>query len=409
MISKLPLAALCLALAAVPSPARPATTVSFDTVVGIIRSGNPDLAAARLRVDEAVARAKQAGRAANPELESEFRHNPSFREGGLEIAFTQKFPVTARLRLEKAVALADIKAAEAEIAVREREIITSAREAVVKCLAARERKSLLADQARLAGEFAAFLATSASKGEGSLLDAGQAKLEGNALALEVRRLEAEEISLLGELKPMLGLAIGDKVLLGEAMPSAVPADSTAPDPRSRADYQGALAQVEAADRELELEKARRHEDWQGGVVASAERMEDAPEGYQTDGMIGFRLSIPLPLWNRNEGAIEEADARARRTRLEADALARRIPLEAEAALAEMNQWAELIREIDGNLLPLAREQAALAEKAYRDGQGELQALLRARSQTLELAISRVEALRDFHLARARHLAGTGKF
>ncbi|MFM7220476.1 MAG: hypothetical protein ACKO21_09740, partial [Nodosilinea sp.] len=57
-----------------------------------------------------------------------------------------------------------------------------------------------------------------------LLDAGQAKLEGNALALEVRRLEAEEISLLGELKPMLGLAIGDSVLLGEAMPSAVPAD-----------------------------------------------------------------------------------------------------------------------------------------------------------------------------------------
>jgi cobalt-zinc-cadmium efflux system outer membrane protein len=125
-------------------------------------------------------------------------------------------------------------------------------------------------------------------------------------------------------------------------------------------------------------------------------------------MIGFRLSIPLPLWNGNEGAIEEAEIRVRRARMEVDALARRIVLEADAAFAEMKQWAELIREIDASLLPLAREQAALAEKAYREGQGELQALLRARSQAVELATSRVDAQRDFHLARARLLAATGK-
>jgi cobalt-zinc-cadmium efflux system outer membrane protein len=408
MISKFPLAALCLALAAVPSPARPATTVSFDSVAGLVRSGNPDLAAARLRVAEATARAKQAGLPANPDIESEFRHDPSFREGGLEIGFTQRFPVTARLKLEKAVALADIKAAEAEIAERERELIADARETVVKCLAARERKSLLAEQATLAGEFATFLAASAVKGEGSLLDAGQAKLEANALALEIRRLEAEQTALLGELKPLIGLAPGDAILFGAALPPAATASASPADPAARPDYQLALAQIEAAERGVELEKARRREDWQGGLLASVERMEDAPEGYQTDAMIGFRLSIPLPLWNRNEGAIEEAGLRARRTRMEADALARRIGLEADAALAEMKQWAELIREIEVSLLPLAREQAALAEKAYREGQGELQALLRARAQTVELAASRVDALRDFHLARARLLSATGK-
>jgi cobalt-zinc-cadmium efflux system outer membrane protein len=407
MLSKSPLAALCLALAAVPSPARPATTVSFDSVAGLVRSGNPDLSAARLRVAEATARAKQAGLHANPEIESEFRHDPAFREGGLEIAFTQRFPVTARLRLEKAVAVADIKSAEAEIADRERELIADARETVLKCVAARERKSLLAEQAKLAGEFATFLGASAAKGEGSLLDAGQAKLEANALALEIRRLEAEQTALLGELKPLLGLPPNEAILLSTALPPAVMAPVPATDPASRPDYQLALAQIEAADHGFDLEKARRREDWQGGILASLERMEDAPEGYQNDAMIGFRLSIPLPLWNRNEGAIEEAGLRARRARLEADALARRIRLEAGAALAEMNQWAELIREIDESLLPLAREQAVLAEKAYREGQGELQVLLRARSQKLELATSRVDALRDFHLARARLLAAAG--
>ena len=407
MIPKIPLAALCLALAAVSSPASPATTVSPENVAGLVRSGNPDLAAARLRVAEAVARAKQAGRRENPELESEFRQNPTSRQGELEIGFTQRFPVTARLKLEKAVALADIKAAEAEIAEQERALIAEARAMLVKCLAARERQSLLAEQAKLAGEFAAFLTASAAKGEGSQLDAGQAKLEANALALEIRRLEAETTSLLGELKPLLGLREKESVLLGTSLPPAAAADQSAPEPARRPDYQLALAQIEAAERGLELENARRREDWQAGILASVERMEDAPEGYETDTLIGFRLSIPLPLWNKNEGAIEEADARVRRTRLEADALARRINLEAEAALNEMNQWSAMVREIDDTLLPLAREQSALAEKAYRDGQGELQALLRARSQTLELSTSRVDALRDYHLARTRHLAATG--
>lgn len=412
MISKFPLAALCLALSAMPLAARPlsampTTTLSPESVGGLIRSGNPDLAAARLRVAEAIARATQAGRLSNPEIESEVRHTPDFREGSLEIGFTQRFPVTSRLKLEKAVALADIKSAEAEIAERERELITSARLLVVKCLAARERKSLLVEQARLAGEFAAFLAGSAAKGEGSQLDAGQAKLESNSLALEIRRLEAEEVSLLGELRPLIGLKPGEELRLGKALPKADPADTLAPDPSRRPDYRLALAQVEASERGLDLEKARRREDWQGGIVASAERMEDAPEGYQTDTMIGFRLSIPLPLWNQNLGAIEEAEIRTRRTRLEADALARRINHEAIAAQAEMRQWSAMVREIDDTLLPLAREQSALAEKAYRDGQGELQILLRARSQAFELSTSRVDALREFHLARTRHLSATG--
>ena len=407
MISKFPLAALCLALAAAPSPARPATTVSFDSVAGLVRSGNPDLAAARLRVAEATARANQAGLPSNPEIESEFRHDPAFREGGWEIAFTQRFPVTARLKIEKAVALAEIKAAEAEIAERERELIAVARTTVVKCLAARERKSLLAEQSIVAGEFAAFLGAAAAKGEGSPLDAGQARLEANALALEIRRLEAEQTALLGELKPLLGLAPDDPLLFGAALPAAAMVSTPPEDPAARPDYRLALVHVEAAESAVELEKARRREDWQGGLLASVERMEDAPEGYRTDAMIGFRLSIPLPLWNRNEGAIAEAEVRVRRARMEADALARRINLEADAALAEMKQWSNLIREIDETLLPLALEQTALAEKAFRAGQGDLQAVLNARSQSITIATTRVDAQRDFHLARARFLSAAG--
>ena len=68
----------------------------------------------------------------------------------------------------------------------------------------------------------------------------------------------------------------------------------------------------------------------------------------------------------------------------------------------MIQWAKLISEINDTLLPLAEEQTTLAEKTYRTGQGEIQSVLRAREKRLQLAGAKIDALREFHLARVRH-------
>ena len=407
MISKFPLAALCLALAAVPSPARPTTTVSFDSVAGLVRSGNPDLAAARLRVAEATARAKQAGLPANPEIESEFRHDPSFREGGMEIAFTQRFPVTARLRLEKDVSLTELKASEAEVREVERQIIAKAREAVVKVLATRQRRELLREQVGVSKEFADFLSGVAAKGEGSALDAGQAKLEATSLSMEIRQLDASEAALVGELKPLLGMRPGESLSVSGSLPTpSLP--SVAVDPERRPDFQAAKLNAQAAAQGVALEQARRYDDVEGGLFAAAERTEDVPEGYENEAIIGLRFKIALPFWNKNEGAIQEAEARKERKEKEAIALGRGIRLEAEAARAEMAEWTRLIGEIDSTLLPLADEQSKLAEDAYRNGQGEIQSVLRSREKRLQLSAAKLDALREFHLARVRHETSLGK-
>ena len=74
----------------------------------------------------------------------------------------------------------------------------------------------------------------------------------------------------------------------------------------------------------------------------------------------------------------------------------------------MTEWANVIREINDTLLPLAEEQSALAETTYRNGQGEIQSVLRSREKRLELSAARLDALREFHLARVRHEAALGK-
>jgi cobalt-zinc-cadmium efflux system outer membrane protein len=389
-----------------PLIAETSVLVTLDSIGGRIRSQNPDLAAARLRIQEAVGRMNQSGRLTNPELETSLEHNSRFREGKLEVGFSQKFPVTNRLQLEKDVSLTELKASEAEVREVERQIIAKAREAVVKVLATRQRRELLREQVVVSKEFAEFLTDVVAKGEGSALDAGQAKLESASLAMEIRQLDASETALVGELKPLLGMRPRESLGVSGSLTSpALP--SVATDPAKRPDFQAAKLNAQAAAQGVALEQARRYDDVEGGLFAAAERTEDAPNGYDNEAIIGLRFKIALPFWNKNEGAIQEAVAKQQRTEMEAIALGRGIRLEAEAARAEMAQWTEMIAEIDDTLLPLADEQNKLSEDAYRKGQGEIQSVLRSREKRLQLSAAKLDALREFHLARVRHEAALG--
>lgn len=403
---RLPAAAAFL-LAAIPLHAEPSVVVSLATVSNRIHAQNPDLAAARLRIQEALGRMNQSGRPDNPQLETSIEHNPRFREGKIEIGLSQRFPVTDRLRLEKQVSLSELKASEAEVREVERQLVGKARESIVKVLVTRQRRELLKEQFSVSKDFAAFLTEVASKGEGSALDAGQAKLEAASLSTEIRQLDAAETSLLGELKPLLGMRPGESLNVGGSLPEpTLPPAST--DPSKRPDLQAARLEAQAAAQGVSLEQARRYDDIEGGLFTAAERAEDAPDGYSNDALIGLRFNIALPFWNKNEGAIQEAQAKQKRKELEAVALGRGIRLEAEAARSEMEEWAKLIREINTTLLPMADEQKELAEKTYRNGQGEIQSVLRTREKRLQLAAARLDALREFHLARVRHETSLAK-
>ncbi len=391
----------------IPLSAEPGVVVSLASIGDRVRAQNPDLAAARLRIREALGRMNQSGRLANPELEAGFQHDPRMRERSFEIGFTQRFPVTGRLAFEKQVTLIEYQASEAEVREVERRLIAEAREAVVNVLAIRQRRELLGEQAGLAGEFAGVLAAAAEKGEGSALDAGQAQLEAAGLAVGMRQLDAAEAAAVGTLKPLLGIRPGEPLHVGGTLPApALPKAGV--DPARRPDFQAAVLGARAAGEGVTLEQARRYDDVEAGLFAAAERTEDAPEGYDKEALVGLRFKIPLPLWNKNEGAIEEAQARKERKELEATALGRSIRLEAEAARAEMAEWAKLLGELGENLMPLADQQSAAAEDAFRKGQGELQAVFRSREKRLELSSARLDALRGFHLARVRYEAAIGQ-
>ena len=194
-------AALLIASPATMLEAEPGVVVSYDMLPRLVRSQNPELTAARVRIREALARSAKAGRHANPELETSVEQNSRFREWKAEIGFTQRFPVTDRLRLEREIGLTEVKAAEAEVREVERQLVAAAREAMVEIQALRQRRDLLVRQRKLSEEFATFLDQVAGKGEGSPLDAGMARIgEGDDRRVDpgdLRLIPAEPLARRG--------------------------------------------------------------------------------------------------------------------------------------------------------------------------------------------------------------------
>ena len=380
--------------------------LTLEGVTERVRAQNPDLAAARRRIDEAVGRMKQAGRIKNPELQTSFENNADFREGKVEIGLSHRFPVTDRLSLEKGISITLLKAAEMEVREVERQLVALAKTTVIRLLAIRQRRELLRNQIALALEFSEKLSIASQKGEGSALDTATARLEAASISAQIRQLDAAEAAAVGELKPLLGMHAGESISVGGTLaPSSVPENDV--NPALRPDFQAAMLAVDAARQGMDLQQALRYDDVEAGFFAAAERTEDAPNGYDNEGIFGLRFRIPLPLWNNNEGAIEEAQATHERRKLEATALARQIRLEAESDRAQMIEWAKLIRELDETLLPLAAEQSKAADEAYAQSQTDIQTVFRSREKSLQLAATRLDALREFHLARVRHEASLG--
>ena len=385
-----------------------AATFSIEGAVDRALRSNPDLAAARWTIEEARGRVLQSGRRSNPELEVELKPNVRGRgEFSFSAGFMQKYPVTNRLWLERAISEAELRAASAEVANAERLLAAEVRSGAVKILALKAQRELKQSQRRNSLELAEAAAKTAKTGEGSALEAAQFELEARQLSLELLQADAEIAAQTGALRPLLGVPAAQNVSISGDLPAPSTVSGGA-SPANRADYRAATEKETAARIAVEAAHKGRWEDAGFGMVAEVERANDAPDGRETDGFIGFKFSLPLPFWNRNEGKVHEAAATAEKAGKQREALAQHIRSEAEAARAEMEAAARIVTEASGPLLAKARELEESFRKAKESGQATAAEVLRAREKRLSLEAARLSALRDYHLARVRLLAAQGR-
>jgi cobalt-zinc-cadmium efflux system outer membrane protein len=372
-----------------------AATFAPDEAIRHALAINRDLAAARLLVAEATARQEQSGRLSNPELETEIRPNLNGREGVLALGLTQRFPLTARLRRERAVAAADLAAATAEVRNAEQQLAAQVALAIADWLALDAQRQVRERQLRVATDLAEATRSAAVRGEVSRLDAQQLGLDSAQLRLSLRQLDRERVSVETMLRSQLGLTADEAFNFTGGLPlppAELPAVPGSPD--SRPELGLANAEAEVARRARELARAERWSDVGVGLVSEMQRAEDIPAGRLSDNFVGLRLSLPLPFWNRNQGRIAEATAAAERRALERDALVARLGWELEGARQQLLLAIVTEREFAEVLLPGARSLEAEVLRLREQGQGAFADLARARDQRLRLELGHVGASRE---------------
>ena len=112
------------------------------------------------------------------------------------------------------------------------------------------------------------------------------------------------------------------------------------------------------------------------------------------------LSIPLPIFDRKQGAIQEARYRldqGEAGRAAARSKVHRVVAETYAELAAAHTSAERLRL---EIVPAAREMFEKTREGYREGKFDLLTLLDAQRTLFEASNRYVDALRDYRWYRA---------
>jgi cobalt-zinc-cadmium efflux system outer membrane protein len=150
-----------------------------------------------------------------------------------------------------------------------------------------------------------------------------------------------------------------------------------------------------------LEKSNRFPDVEVNFFVERERSSYPAAGLDRNTLAGLGFSIPIPFRQRNADDMEQA----RFDRIEAEATSEALRFRvrneyAQAFRARLDAW-RLAREASGEILQLAAKNVADFQAAYRQGQASLLQTQRVQEQLLELKNAALEAIVNYHLAKAR--------
>ncbi len=395
--------------AAISAAAEPlATNLTPDVAVSIALEQNRDLTAARFAIRQAEGRLKQAGLWPNPEFELSRQSDRAFANEGeyaFSTGFKQRFPITGRLAKAKAVARVDVAQAVAEVRNQERLLAGDALGLSRELLVTQEK---LKANEELQTTIRRLIEVSEKRlqvAEVSAADVNLAKLELQKLTLAQAALLNQQEIVATTLNRLLGREPKSPLQMSGVAGAEFDTNRVAEISRQalalRPDRQLAALGIDRAGAEIKLAKAEKWEDWTVGFDYSRERsiFSEPTRLDDTDNFIGLSVSIPLPLWNRNQGRITEARATQQRAEAELRALELRIVTEAQTTENQMRRWLGILRQYREESINLAEENITLLQKGYADGLVNITAVIQAQQQLTELRQSSLEALGEFIRAK----------
>lgn len=392
-----------LAEATPPSAKRPAEDgpLSLDQAIRLALNHNPQLQASAARKEAALGRSVQARAWPNPELEISADDVPTHR-GGLSQAknmagITQVVPYPGKKMADGKIGAADAAVGAAEWRLHRAALVCEVKIAYCQVQTAERSATVAADLVRVADAAATAAAKRNVAGEIALqeqlraeIQLEQTKAERVDAGRETAVARQELARLLG--RPDLSAAQltgtpdeTPKLSLVNLAPSALLAGHPAMvAARARRDQAAATLQRAGLDSRPDVT-----------VGVAAGRDEAANEN-----LMAFRLSIPLPIFDRSKGKLQEA--RAGVLEAEADIAATRQDLLAawRSAVARYQAAAELVAAHRERILPKSERALRLVQTGFDEGKFTFIDYLDIQRTTAEVRLAYQKKLLELNSVRA---------
>jgi cobalt-zinc-cadmium efflux system outer membrane protein len=375
---------------AYPKPLGLAGALTLHDLEQIALESNPTLVQTRMAVQAAQGRYVQAGLCPNPEMvyiADEIGNDGT--EGLQGMGVGQEIVTGGKLRLGRAVAGHEVQQARHGLDAQRWRVLNDVRAGYYEVLLAQRMIELNQELVRIGQEGVDLTAKALEQGEVSLADVLQARIEADTAGLGLVEAQNRHRAAWQRLAAVLGSPETEPQPLAGRLDEDLPDftwDDTLRDLLARSpELAQARAGVERARCELALQYAERKPNFAVGAAAKYDT-----GSYYT--VADLEMVVPLPLFNRNQGNIMEAQAGL----IAAQREVRRVELELQARLAEaFEQYAngrEHVQAYTGNILPDARQSLDLVGTGYREGEFGYLTLLTAQRTFFDVNLSYLNSL-----------------
>jgi cobalt-zinc-cadmium efflux system outer membrane protein len=214
----------------------------------------------------------------------------------------------------------------------------------------------------------------------------------------VAEAEVARRRAVAELLPLLGLEVADVEAVGALDVPDAPGDVAGLVDEAlarRPDLRAAEHAVTAADDDLHLARAERWPNVTVGVQYSHSEFQISGD---LANQVGASVSVPLPVFDRNQGGVERAEAESLIARHELARLRLAIPQEVRTAVSEYALERARASRFADAFLRQARDGRAAAEAAYRQGAVSLLEFLEAERTYIDTERESLDALHDAQAA-----------
>lgn len=361
-------------------------------------SANPSMARAVAVVEAARGNWVQVGLPFNPSVGYESQQIGS---GGLAeqdgVFVSQEFIRGGKLRLNRQVAAQEIAKAESMLAAQQQRVLTDVRIAFYQVLIAERQTKLTNDLRGIASQNVETIEALMRGQEVGKVDLVQAQIELENANILVQNANNRARAAWQTLVTI----VGNPTLEPQPLSGDVEAD-TPPQGMQAALERLLSISPEIAAAQAELDRARwtaeraRAEPTPNVTVQGLVNWRDEGIGGKPDGSIS--VGVPLPLWNRNQGAVIQADQQV----VAAQRALEQVELALQNRLAPVyERYANAHNQVEtfrNRILPAAQESLDLMRRSYQAGEAGYINLLTAQRTFSEMNLNYLEALRELRAA-----------